>query len=131
MAIRQDDHVRQGETWTHTHVHRTAAGIVNLTGYTARMMVKAGFRDSSQAYLSTGSDTQGGSIVLGGSAGTIIRSMSAAQTEALADSAVLIPTEEVCDPTLIYRYDLEITSPAGVVTRVLEGRFFLHRGVTV
>jgi hypothetical protein len=129
--MRQDLTVNQGETWSFVYTHKDAAGsLINLTGYTARMMVKAAYVDGFQAYFSTGSDANGGSISLGGSAATVTLAMTADQSARLVDNASLVLVPEDKNPILVYRYDLELVSAAGVVTRVLEGRFILRREVT-
>lgn len=129
MATRQDLTVHQGETWAFTHTHISGGSPVNLTGYTARMRVKASFADGFLAYLSTGADASGGTITLGGALGTITLAMTASESSILAAGSLALPVSAE-DPTLFFRYDLEIISPAGVVTRVLEGRFILRREVT-
>lgn len=128
MAPRQDLTVYQGETWSFVYTHLSGGSPVNLTGYSARMMVKAAYADGFIAYLTTGPDANGGSIALGGVAGTITLSMTDAQSAALGSSIYCVPVGD--DPTLFFRYDLEIVSPAGAVTKVLEGRFLTRREVT-
>jgi hypothetical protein len=55
-------------------------------------------------------------LTLGGSAGTIVINITAAQTTALTSGT--------------YVYDLELTSGGGVVTRILEGKFVITPEVT-
>ena len=90
MTIRQDLKINQGETWSwvYTHIDSTGSAI-DLTGYTARMSVKTNFTGSTEAYLSTGADADGGIISLGGVVGTVTLSMTAAQTTALTDNSSL------------------------------------------
>ena len=131
MTLRQDLTVRQGATWAYSYTHRDLAGaIVDLSGFTARMMVKAAFNNGYAAYLSSGSDANGGTITLGGVLGTVALSMTAAQSAALGSEITLIPTVDADEPSIIYRYDLELISAGGVVIRPLEGRFILLREVT-
>ena len=40
----------------------------------------------------------------------------------------MMPVEDMA--TMFFKYDLELVSPAGVVTRALEGRLIVQRGVT-
>lgn len=128
MATRQDLTVNQGETWSFTHTHLSGGSPVNLTGYSARAMVKAAYADGFLAFFSTGPDANGGTIALGGPAGTITLAMTAAQSAAFGSGLACLPLGD--DPTLIFRYDLEIVAPGGAVTKVLEGRFLLRREVT-
>lgn len=137
MTARQDLIVRQGETWSFVWTKRDTAGVaVDLTGYTARMAVKHSYSGSSEAHLSTGDDARGGSISLGGGDGTVTLAMTAAQSAVLASgvdsvlSALWGEPAETDGPTVVYRYDLELVSGAGAVTRELEGRFIVHREVT-
>jgi hypothetical protein len=55
-------------------------------------------------------------ITLGGTAGTVVINITAAQTTALTAGS--------------YVYDLELTSGGGVVTRILEGKFVITPEVT-
>lgn len=86
--------------------------LVNLTGFSARMMARA-TADAPNTFISLAS---GNGITLGGAAGTISLSMSAAQT------AVLNPMVGV--------YDLEIVDGAGQVSRLLQGSIFVSAEVT-
>lgn len=128
MTTHHDLRARQGETWSFVYTHKIGGVAVDLTNFTARMAIKASYADAASAYLSTGSDANGGTIALGGVAGTVALSMTAAQSDAL-DNSLVIPVSED-EASLIFRYDLELVSPAGVVTRALEGRFTLMRSVT-
>ena len=142
MAIRQDLTVNQGETWTYTYTHKDSAGAaIDLTAFTARMMVKASFADGFKAYLSTGADANGGQIVLGGVAGTVTLSMTADETARIDGNIVFSGFEtsdlsmqparsQLIEPALYLLYDLELISGAGAVTRALQGRFILNREIT-
>lgn len=86
---------------------------VNLTGYTARLQVQ----DSSNNVL-VDLSTENGGLVLGGAAGTITpKGLNAAATALLTAGKIA-------------RYDLILTSPGGIVTRLLEGPFIIDAGVT-
>lgn len=87
--------------------------LVNLTGYTARMMARNAAGASSPFLTLT---TENGGIALGGAAGTITLSMTPAQTAALA------PANGV--------YDLELASAGGTVTRLLQGSLFVSAEIT-
>lgn len=136
MSTRQDLIIRQGETWSFVWTKRDSAGAaVDLTGYSARMAIKDCYNGAQQAYLSTGADARGGSIALGGAAGTVTMSMTAAQAADLAgvlNQLALAPHSiDYSAPTVTWIYDLELVSPAGVVTRDLQGRVRIEREVTV
>lgn len=100
--------VDAGATWTETVTWRepTVAGVlgalINLTGYTARMQLRVTV-DAADAVLSL---THLAGLTLGGAAGTVLITMTAAQTGALSG---------------IYEYDLEVESAGGVVTRLIQG----------
>lgn len=128
MSTRQDLTVNQGETWSFTFTHKSGGSPVDLTGFVARMAVRATFSAGYLAYLSSGADAISGTIALGGALGTVTPSMTAAQTAALEPLMEQLPVGD--DPTVFLRYDLELVSPAGAVTRALEGRFILRREVT-
>lgn len=115
MTTHQDLTIRQGETWSYTYAHAT-----DLSGHSARMSIKADWSSDAVAYLSTGADADGGSIAIDGTDVTL--SMTAAQTTAL-----LLSVDAMSETIL---YDLEIVSGAGIVTRALEGRVHVLRGVT-
>ena len=98
--------IQQGATLSLTATWTDSTGTaVNLTGYTARMQVRAAY-DATTTILSLTSGA--GDITLGGSAGTIAITASATVTAALT-----APWTGV--------YDLELVSGGGVVTRLLEG----------
>lgn len=98
---------------------RQAGGVtpVNITGYTARMQVRRKFT-SEDALLSV---TEASGITLGGVLGTIVVGLTAAQTATLplSDSG-----------TIHAVYDLELVSPGGVVTRLIQGIAILSSEVT-
>lgn len=133
--MRQNLDIRQGETFSFVYTHRNSAGsAIDLTGYTARMAVKVDLLSSDSAFLSTGADADGGTITLGGAAGTVTLSMTADQTDQLdqqdAFLAAFLGANQRHERTVQFLYDLELVSAAGVVTRALEGFLTYHRGVT-
>jgi hypothetical protein len=91
-----------------------AGSPINLTGYSGRMQIRENF-DSEDYIVSLTSDV-GGGITLGGAAGTITISMSAALTASLAQVDAV--------------YDLELIAVSGFVTRLTQGRVFISREVT-
>ena len=86
--------------------------IINLTSYTALMQVRSTAASATVILeLSTGSG-----ITINGAAGTLTLLVSAADMTALTPGS--------------YVYDLEITSPGSVVTRLIEGKFAVKAEVT-
>jgi hypothetical protein len=137
MTLRQDLEVRQGQTWSFVWTKKDAAGVaVNLTGYSARMAIRDRIGGVLQAYLTTGADADGGSIALGGAAGTVTLALTALQSASLADyltRASILYTRNFFvqrKPLVHFLYDLELVSGAGVVTRELEGSVLVYREVT-
>lgn len=124
MAARFDLEVDAGATFTFTLTWYTDAArsaVVNLTGYSARMDVRAA-GDVSPAPAGTPlvQLTSGSGITLGGALGTVVVTLTAAQTGALE------PTDELAP----HVYDLELVAPGGAVTRLVEGRVVVSPEVT-
>ena len=94
-------------TW---YVDETKTTKVNLTGYTAKMQVRAKPGSTLIVELST----TNGRIVLGGAAGTITCTIPAADMNMTAD---------------LYQYDLELTNGT-VVTRLVQGSFEVRDEIT-
>jgi len=114
MAANYDIVCDQGATFSRVMTWQdSAATPTDLTGYTARMQVRA-TADSSTVLLSL--TTENSRITLGGTAGTITLLVSA------TDTAAVVAGE--------YVYDLEIVSGAGTVTRLLQGCFTVDAEVT-
>jgi hypothetical protein len=156
VTTRQDLDIRQGQTWSYVYTKLDDAGEpVDLTGYTARAALRQFIGWALEVYLSTGSDAQGGSIVLGGADGTVTLAMTAEQSAAListlgavtadlwrerAQGGVLgggvdslwgqMGVRRTVRSTVQLLYDLELVSPSGEVTRELEGHATVHREVT-
>lgn len=102
----------QGATFTRQLVWKDANGTpINLTGYTARMQVRATF-DSPDHVLEL---TTSSGITLGGAAGTIDLTASATTMAAIEGKT--------------YVYDLELVSGA-TVTRLVQGSFVIRPEVT-
>jgi hypothetical protein len=135
MTARHDLEIRQGQDWSFVYTHLDSGGsAVDLTGYSARASFKVSYEGSTEAYLSSGDDADGGSIALGGANGTVTMSMTAAQTTALLEEPSLFAwagKSGKVNPVEKFIYDLELVDGSGVVTRVLEGRVFIQREVTV
>lgn len=110
-----DLYIVRGDTWTQDFVYESPADTpVDLSGYSARLQIRANRLASSPALLSVSS--AGGEITLGGAAGTIDVEVDALVTAALDfDQA---------------RWDLELTSSGGIVTTLIEGNITLIKDVT-
>lgn len=125
MTTRQDLRIQAGADWSFTYTHSE-----DITGYSARMSVKQHFGDSEEIYFSTGADADGGTIEIDGTGVTL--SMTALQTQDVLSNitygASLYQPEKRKVET--FMYDLEIVSGAGVVTRILQGKFLVEREVT-
>lgn len=103
----------QGATFSEVYTYKVNGSLVNLTSYTARMQVrKTPSSDTKLLDLTT----ENGGITLGGVAGTITVGASATTMAGIAGGK--------------YRYDLEVVSSGGVVTRLLEGVFVVSPEVT-
>ncbi len=77
---------------------------VNLTGYTARMMLRTSYTAGSPTLSLT---SPSGGLVIAAATGTVAVTMTATQTAALTAGD--------------YVYDLEVVSAGGEVTRILDG----------
>lgn len=102
----------QGSTFSRTLTYEIDNTPVNLTGYSARMQVRVDYATTTTLV----SLTSGSGITLGGSAGTITFTITAAA------SALLPPGSWV--------YDLELVSGGGEVTRLIQGEFVVTPEVT-
>lgn len=129
MAAPQDLYVDQGTTFSYpfqwTQPARDAEGNViygadglplpgtpiDITGYSARMQIKKNLGGDVYATLTSAN----GGIVLGTTDGQVTIFLTDVQTSALPGSGV---------------YDLEMVSPTGWVTRILQGKVRLSREVT-
>lgn len=104
----------QGATLSRVITWRDSArNPYNLTGYTARMHVRSTVESASTIIELT---TTNGRITLGGATGQITLTVSA------ADMVSLTPGKHV--------YDLEIVSPSGTVSRLVQGNFAIRAEVT-
>jgi fibronectin type 3 domain-containing protein len=104
MAERYDMYVDAGATYVDVVTFRDSAGaLVNLTGYTAALKI----RPTVESSTTTLSLTQASGLTLGGAAGTVTITLTAANTTTLASGN--------------YVYDLKVTSAGGVATRLVEG----------
>lgn len=104
---------QQGATFARGIVYKQNDVVVNLTGYSARMQVRASVSDSS-TLISLSSPSSG--ITIDGPNGEITVTISAATMASV--------------PAGTWVYDLEIESGGGVVTRLIEGKFSVSAEVT-
>jgi hypothetical protein len=102
----------QGADFDRTFTITQSGTALNLTGYSSAMQVREA-ADSTATLLSL---TAGSGITLGGTAGTITVAITSTQSSAI--------------PAGSFAYDLEITSGAGQVTRLLQGGFTVSGNVT-
>ncbi len=113
MADSYNIQIDQGATYTLALSYKDSAGVpINLTNYTAAMQLRKTV-GSATASLSL---TSSSGIVITGATGLLSITITATQ------SRDLVPD--------IYVYDLEITSAAGVVTRLIEGSAVVSAEVT-
>lgn len=108
----------QGATWHYEILWEDGdpATPVDLTGYEARMMVRATALDDTVALELDNLVGGAGGITLGGAAGTIELDATATETALVAPGW--------------YVYDLELEDTSGEVTRLLEGKFAVIAEVT-
>jgi hypothetical protein len=102
----------QGSTLDVQFTYKINKFPVNLTGYSARMQVRE-LHTSIDTLVSL---TTGSGITLGGKAGTINILIPSTNTEGFK----AVP----------HVYDIELISPNGSVTRILEGTFNITPEVT-
>lgn len=109
--------LKQGATFSETMTWKIDRNPVNLAGYTAKLEVRSAMGGRTAANsLIVALTTENGGIALGGIAGTITLRIAADK------SRTLLAGKHV--------YDLELTSPAGVTTYILEGDFVIKSEVT-
>ena len=100
MAAFSEIVIEQGATFNTTiNVEDTAGAAINLFGYTANSMMRKSYYSSSATTIT--------STVTGTANGEVTLSVSATNTASLTPGR--------------YVYDVIITSPTSVVTRVVEG----------
>ena len=109
--------LEQGATFTHSLVRRDGLDIYSpvkdLTGYSARIHLRS---DVSSTDVLLELNTTNGRIVITPATGSIELKLSAEET------ALLDFTKAV--------YDMEVRSPSGIVTRIVQGAFSLSKRVT-
>ena len=105
--------VDQGADWYVTFVYKDSSGTaINLTGYTAAMMVRDTYANSATVLSLTSSS----GITITPLTGTLQVRATATQTAAIAAGS--------------YVYDLEIASAGGIKTRLVQGKITISPEVT-
>jgi hypothetical protein len=105
--------VDQGADWYVTFVYKDSAGVaIDLTGYTAAMMVRDTYADTTTDLSLTSSS----GITITPLTGTLQVRATATQTAAIAAGS--------------YVYDLEITSAGSIKTRLVQGKITVSPEVT-
>jgi hypothetical protein len=113
MAVQYIVEIDQGADWFLNVTYENPAGTpVNITSYTAALQVRS-LPESTTAVLSL---TTGSGITITGASGLVAVHATAAQTEAIIAGD--------------YYYDLEVTSPQGIVTRLVQGQAIVNPQVT-
>jgi hypothetical protein len=113
MAVQYIVEIDQGADWFFNVTYENPAGTpVNLTSYTAALQLRS-LPESTTAVLSLAT---GSGITITGATGLVAVRATAAQTGAIIAGD--------------YYYDLEITSPQGVVTRLVQGQALVNPQVT-
>jgi hypothetical protein len=113
VAVSYNVTIDQGATWYLNVEYDNPNGTpVNLTSYTAALQIRS-LPESATAVLSL---STGSGITITGATGLVAISATATQTRAIDEGT--------------YYYDLEITSPAGVVTRLVQGQAVVTPEVT-
>jgi hypothetical protein len=106
--------IEQGATFGQTLTLKDSSdAVINLTGFSGSMQLREN-PDSSTTVLEL--STSNSRMTMGGIEGTIELLVSATDTEALTASDGV--------------FDLEITSGAGIVTRLIEGTYSIRRNIT-
>lgn len=106
--------IDQGADWFVNFTYQDSTGVaINLTGYTAAMQLRSEPTDLTAA-LSLSSPSSG--ITITGATGLVAIHATATQTGNIGAG--------------VYYYDLEITSPTSVVTRLVQGQVTVSAQVT-
>lgn len=113
-AAAVDLNIDQGSTFVLPITYKDPDGnTVDISGYSARMQLRKTVAQADPADLSLVSPTN---ITVGTTNGQLVVTISATQTGGLTSKK--------------YVYDLEIESPSGVVTRLLQGTVYVSFQVT-
>jgi hypothetical protein len=109
--------IEQGANFSATLTWKDPDGNpIIITDYTIRMMARVTMEDAEPVITLSTVSPPGGIIITDGAGGKFQITMNAAQTAALNFNEAL--------------YDLEMVSPTGHVTRLIEGKIALKHEVT-
>lgn len=108
-----DLETEQGSDLRYSIVYKESTGTpVNITGATAKMQVRKWGSDSNASIQLT----QANGLTLGTTDGVVAIQIPGAATAKL--------------PAGTYRYDLILTTSAGIVDNIMYGKFIVAQGVT-
>ena len=115
MAVEYDTTINQGADWYINFVYQDTASNtpINITGYTAALQLRSLPSDTTAALSLT---SPAGGITITGASGLVAVHATAAQTGAIQAG--------------YYYYDLEITSPVNIITRLVQGQILVSAQVT-
>lgn len=113
-AVKLDLYVQQGTDFTHViSLQNNDGSPLSIFGYTAQMQIRETLTSPSVLLELT---TANGRIVNGGANGQLTLTLSNAITSALVWRSGV--------------YDLELTSPGGIISRIIEGNVTVGLEVT-
>lgn len=113
-AANYDFEIEQGATLLKPIVWKDSSGtVVNLTGYSAKMQIR---KSAASPDVLLELSTTNGKLTITPNTGTVTMIFNAATTTAIDWSRG--------------RYDLELTSGTGVVTRLIEGEITVSKEIT-
>lgn len=114
MAVTYNTTIDQGADWYITFIYENPAGTpVNLTGYTAGLQIRTSPLAKTAVLTLT---SQNSGITITPLTGTLACHATALQTASITNGR--------------YAYDIEITSPGGIVTRLAQGTVEVSPQVT-
>ena len=114
MAIVYNVTIDQGADWyLNVNYNNPDNTPVNITGYTGALQLRSLPEDPTAVLTLT---TANGGITITGLTGLVAIHATALQTRAIDDG--------------VYYYDLEITSPTNIVTRLIQGQAVVSPEVT-
>jgi hypothetical protein len=114
MAVSYNTVIDQGADWYLTVTYENPNGTpINLTSYTAALQLRSLPSDTTAVLTLT---TANGGIAITAATGVVAIHATANQTRVIDDG--------------VYYYDLEITSPLSVVTRLVQGQVVVSPEVT-
>lgn len=105
--------IEQGATFTRTFVWKSDGVPVVLSGYSAQLQVRKTAADEEVLFEAS---TALGGLTINANAGEITLTISATDTAAF--------------DWRFGKWDLELTSPGGIVTRLIEGEVSVSQEVT-